>query len=262
MSTQLASREQLARSAFLMYFVVSLIAVPCADWLADLLRSASGAGDFRDGAYVLESLLNGAFGTLALPLGFGALVLFPLAIPLRMTWLASIRHPDWSLRKQAGIGLRRTPACAGSYFLLLTIGMFLLGLLVIAAWLVHSSFDGDPNPRSAAFWTALAFLPFAVGSLLLLAALDLASAASLSAAPFDALRQTGPRVLRALPVYTAFALVCGLTFVAGAALETAPWVLLPALQACIFLRYLARSFWLRAAVRRMTTRTNHAMTAP
>lgn len=258
----LASRGQLVRSAFLMYFAVSLIAVPCADWLAELIRSASGAGDFRDGAYVLESLVDGSIGALALPLGFGALVLLPLAIPLRMTWIATIRHPEWPLRKQLGLGLRRTPACAGSYFLLLMIGTALLGLLVVAAWLVHSSFDGDPDPRRAAFWTLIALLPFALGSLFVLVALDLVSAASLSAGPIDSLRHAGPRILRTLPAYALYVLVCVVTFAAGAALETGPWVLLPALQAFIFLRYLARSFWLRAAVRRMTTLTKQAMTAP
>lgn len=259
MNAPLASRGQLVRLAFLMYFVVSLIAVPCADWLAELIRSASGAGDFRDGAYVLESLVDGSIGALVLPFGFGALVLFPLAIPLRMTWLAAIRHPEWTLRKQAGLGLRRTPASVGSYFLILTLGSFLLGLLVIAAWLVHSSFDGDPNPQSAALWTSVALLPLAVGTLLVLTALDLASASCLSAGPFDSLRQTGHKVLRAFPGYVLYILVCMGTFAAGAALESAPWVLLPTLQVSIFARYLARSFWLRAAVRRMTTPTNHAM---
>lgn len=258
----LASPGQLVRSAFLMYFAVSLIAIPCADWLAELIRSASGAGDFRDGAYVLESLVNGSIGALALPFGFGALVVIPLAIPLRMTWLAAIRHPEWTLRKQAGLGLRRTPACAGSYFLLLILGASLLGMLVAAAWLVHGSFDGDPNTRLANFWTFIGLLPLALGSLFLFAALDLASVASLSAGPIESLRQTGPRILRALPAYIVYVAACTLTFAAGATLEAQPWILLPTLQGFIFLRYLARSFWLRSVVRRMTTLSKHAMTAP
>jgi hypothetical protein len=250
------------RVAFLMYFVVSLIAVPCADWLAELMRSAAGAGDFRDGAYVLESLVDGSIATLILPVGFGALVLFPLATPLRMTWLAAIRHPKWTLRKQVGLGLRRTPASVGGYLLLLVLGIFFLGLLALSAWLVHASFEGDPNPRRAALWTFLALLPLFTTGIFLLSTLDLVSAASLQTGPFDSLRKAGAKALRALPAYVLYSIVCVGTLAAGASLEAAPWLLLPTLQALVFMRYLARSFWLREALARMTTPANHAMQAP
>lgn len=257
--TPVASRGQLVRYAFLMYFVVSLVAVPCADWLAELMQAAAGAGDFRDGGIVLESLLDGSIATLFLPLSFGAIVMFPLSIPLRMTWLAAIQNPEWSFRQQLGLGLRRSPTALGASILLATLGTCLAGLLVTGAWLIHAGFDGDVNRQSAALWTSLALVPLLVGAVLLLTAIDLAHAACLKSGIRQSLSGIGPKTRRALPTYALYGLICLVTVTAGAMLEAAPWVLLLCLQLLIFARYIARSFWLKAALLRMTTPANQAM---
>ena len=205
--------------------------------------------------------MDGSIATLLLPFGFGALVLVPLSIPLRMIWLAAIFHPDRTLRKQAHLGLQRTPSALGASLLVGALGSLLLGLLALGAWLVHSSFEGDPNPQNAALWTSLALLPFALGSLFFFAAIDLVSAACLHNPPFDSFRHVGAMTLRALPAYALYSMVCVASIVAGVYLDATPWILLPTLQTLVFGRYLARSFWLRQALRRMTTPARHAMQA-
>ena len=246
-----SSAKTLLRSSAIVFVLQSLLVLPIAWGLdADMQRAPF---DLRDGAYLLDTLVNhrpvllGLLYAALTPLGLGLLV----AVPLRLFWLSSFDE-DRTLAAHARRAIALTPRALALVLLTLIAALVPLALLATLPVSVHAWLEG---PDAAARWryTLVAALPLGLFLLWLGALLDGALAALLRAPGLVATLKRGKGNLRTLAIYGLVMAARMLVLIASGAISAPPLLLMLVLPLSGFLRTLLRGVWLRYALGAVTS---------